>query len=214
MTTITLLGSARRACTGPTRRETLKVGALSLLGGFFNTPSLLALESSANRPTRPARAKSVVLLYLQGGPPTQDMFDLKPAAPNGVRGEFKPIATSAPGVESLRAAPADGPLDAQVGGRSQRVPQRGLSQEPADVYGLRREPAGRGVPRQRPAEHGVGLRLLGTRPAEGAADLCLSSLSAGLGRSAKKSRAPWRISRPPLRPVLHRMHRVRRPPAG
>ena len=99
MSAVTLLGSARRGCTGPTRRETLKVGALSLLGGMFNTPALLAFENSASRPPRPARAKSVVLIYLQGGAPTQDMFDLKPHAPDGVGGEFKPIASSAPGVE-------------------------------------------------------------------------------------------------------------------
>ena len=48
MSEITILGSARRACSGPTRRETLKVGALSLLGGLFNTQSLLALENSGN----------------------------------------------------------------------------------------------------------------------------------------------------------------------
>ncbi len=98
MDAITVLGTARRDCTGATRRETLKVGALSFLGGLFHTPGLLALEGSASRYLYPARAKSVVLLYLQGGPPTQDMFDLKPEAPNGVGGEFKPIASSAPGV--------------------------------------------------------------------------------------------------------------------
>ena len=95
MSTITLLGSARRTGTGPTRRETLKVAALSLLGGLFQTPALLALEGSPLRYRRPVRAKSVVLIYLQGGPPTQDMFDLKPDAPEGIRSEFKPIATSA-----------------------------------------------------------------------------------------------------------------------
>jgi hypothetical protein len=105
MTAITVLGSARRGCTGPTRRETLKVGALSLLGGLFNTPALLALESSANNRLRPASAKSVVLLYLQGGPPTQDMFDLKPAAPNGVGGEFKSISTTASGLEICELLP-------------------------------------------------------------------------------------------------------------
>ena len=105
MSAITVLGNARRACSGPTRRETLKVGALSLLGGLFNTESLLALENSHNPYLRPGRAKSVVLLYLQGGPPTQDMFDLKPHAPGGVGGEFKPIATSAPGVEICELLP-------------------------------------------------------------------------------------------------------------
>jgi hypothetical protein len=95
---ITVLGSPRLCCDGVTRRETLKAGALSLLGGFFNLPSLLALEQAAR--ARPARgkAKSVILLYLQGGPATQDMFDLKPDAPVGIKSEFKPIATSAPGV--------------------------------------------------------------------------------------------------------------------
>jgi hypothetical protein len=105
MTAITVLGSARRGCTGPTRRETLKVGALSLLGGLFNTPALLALEHSADNRLRPTRAKSVVLLYLQGGPPTQDMFDLKPAAPNGVGGEFRPISTTASGLEICELLP-------------------------------------------------------------------------------------------------------------
>jgi hypothetical protein len=99
MSTITLLGSARRACLGPTRREALSAGALTLLGGMFNTAALTAFERSAGGRVRPAKAKSVVLLYLQGGAPTQDMFDLKPLAPDGLGGEFKPIATTAPGVE-------------------------------------------------------------------------------------------------------------------
>src|SRR5947207_3443051 len=91
---ITVLGSPRSCCDGVTRRETLKVGALSLLGGFFNQANLQALEKSG---VRKGKAKSVVLIYLQGGPPTQDMFDLKPDAPAGIRSEFKPIATSSPG---------------------------------------------------------------------------------------------------------------------
>jgi hypothetical protein len=95
---ITVLGSPRRSCSGPTRRETLQVGALSLLGGFFNLPSLLALEQNRRTRVRPGKARSVLFLYLQGGPPTQDMFDLKPAAPVGIRSEFKPIATSASGL--------------------------------------------------------------------------------------------------------------------
>lgn len=99
MSEITLLGSARRGCNGPTRRETLKVGALSLLGGLLNTQGLCTLAASSSPSATPIRAKSVVLLYLQGGAPTQDMFDLKPHAPDGVGGEFKPIATSADGVE-------------------------------------------------------------------------------------------------------------------
>src|SRR5215510_10810991 len=95
---LTLLGSPRLSCDGRTRRETLKAGALSLLGGFFNLPSLLALEQGGKVRAGVGRARSVLLLYLQGGPATQDMFDLKPTAPDGIRGEFKPITTSAPGI--------------------------------------------------------------------------------------------------------------------
>src|SRR5205085_2404185 len=95
---ITMLGSPRLSCDGLTRRETLRAGALSLLGGFFNLPSLLALEQARRPPQRYGKARSVLLLYLQGGPATQDMFDLKPDAPSGIRSDFKPIRTSAPGI--------------------------------------------------------------------------------------------------------------------
>src|SRR5436190_23916193 len=83
-----LLGSPRRCCDGLTRRETLRAGALGLLGGF-SLPQLLAAESTAG--LRPGKAKNVILLYLLGGAATQDMWDLKPNAPAEVRGEFKPI---------------------------------------------------------------------------------------------------------------------------
>jgi hypothetical protein len=109
MTTINV-GTAQRTCDGVTRRETLAAGALTLLGGFLNQSNLLALEQSrpaAGFPGRyqRARAKSVVLIYLQGGPPTQDMFDLKPDAPSGIRSEFRPIATSAPGISVCEILP-------------------------------------------------------------------------------------------------------------
>ena len=105
---ITLLGSARRACSGPTRRETLKAGALTLLGQFFQTPSLSALESLTSSPTQKARAKSVVLIYLQGGAPTQDMYDMKPLAPGGVGGEVLRLGLlgDAKGISRARKAHA------------------------------------------------------------------------------------------------------------
>src|ERR1700730_10090690 len=105
MTTINIMGTPRRACDGITRRETMTVGALSLLGGFLSQRNLLALEQ--NRTTRllPAKAKSVVLIYLSGGAPTQDMFDLKPDAPDGIRSDFKPIASTAPGISVCEHLP-------------------------------------------------------------------------------------------------------------
>jgi hypothetical protein len=102
---ITLLGSPRRCCDGLTRRETLKAGALSVLGGCFDLPSLLALEERRAPTRRPGRAKSVILLYLLGGAATQDMFDLKPDAPDGVRSAFRPIPTSASGIRVCEYLP-------------------------------------------------------------------------------------------------------------
>jgi hypothetical protein len=98
MASISLLGSRRAGCTGPTRREALTAGGLSLVGGVLGATALPAALPPAERAIR-ARAKSVIFLYLQGGPPTQDMWDLKPEAPGGVGGEFRPIDTSASGVQ-------------------------------------------------------------------------------------------------------------------
>src|SRR5437588_9006559 len=102
---ITLLGSPRRCCDGLTRRETLRAGALSLLGGAFHLPGLFALEQERATDARPGKAKSVILLYLLGGAATQDMWDLKPNAPDGVRSEFRPIPTSAPGIQVCEHLP-------------------------------------------------------------------------------------------------------------
>src|SRR6476469_8725270 len=68
----------------------LGMGALSL-------PQLLASE--AKGPTTGGKAKSCILVYLWGGPPQQDMWDMKPDTPAGIRSEFKPIATVTPGIE-------------------------------------------------------------------------------------------------------------------
>jgi hypothetical protein len=102
---ITMLGSPRRCCDGLTRRETLKAGALSLLGGSFTLPGLLRAEEQSPPRRRPGKARSVILLYLLGGAATQDMWDLKPDAPDGVRSEFKPVATNVPGVRVCEHLP-------------------------------------------------------------------------------------------------------------
>src|SRR5262245_54140927 len=99
---LTLLGSPRRCCDGLTRRETLKAGVLSALGGL-NLTDLLRAEDRPGH--RSGKAKSVMLLYLLGGAATQDMWDLKPTGPTETRGEFKPIATSAVGVQICEHLP-------------------------------------------------------------------------------------------------------------
>jgi len=79
------------------RRELLRVGSLSAAG--LSLPSLLAADAaavSANR--RVKAAKNCIVLFLEGGPSHVDLWDMKPDAPANVRGEFRPIQTTIPGV--------------------------------------------------------------------------------------------------------------------
>ncbi len=99
---LTMLGSTRRCCDGVTRRETLKAGALSALGGF-GLPHLLEAEELGF--VEQGKAKNVILLFLLGGAATQDMVDLKPNAPKEVRSEFNPISTNVPGIEVCEHLP-------------------------------------------------------------------------------------------------------------
>lgn len=75
-----------------------------MLGGLFGLSRPLTATAAPSK-RKPGKAKSVIVLYLLGGAPTQDMFDMKPAAPDGVGGEFKPIASSAPGIEVCELLP-------------------------------------------------------------------------------------------------------------
>src|SRR5438067_13911703 len=75
------------------RRSMLKVGALAL--GGLTLPGLLRARASGSATNR----KSVILVWLAGGPSHIDMYDLKPNAPAEVRGEFRPINTNVPGVQ-------------------------------------------------------------------------------------------------------------------
>jgi hypothetical protein len=102
---ITMLGSPRRYCDGITRRETLTAGAVSFLGGGFTLDNLLRAEERRSAAPPAGSAKSVILLFLGGGAATQDMWDLKPDAPAGIRGEFNPIATNVPGIQICEHLP-------------------------------------------------------------------------------------------------------------
>ncbi|MFM7834909.1 MAG: DUF1501 domain-containing protein, partial [Planctomycetaceae bacterium] len=87
---LTMLGSPRRGSDGKTRRQTLQAGMLAGLGGLpgAGLSQILAAEESGQ--IRDAKAKNVIFIFLLGGAATQDMYDLKPAAPAEVRGEFQP----------------------------------------------------------------------------------------------------------------------------
>ncbi|MEX2111709.1 MAG: DUF1501 domain-containing protein [Pirellulales bacterium] len=65
----------------------------------LSLPKLLAAEAVAASNGLKARADACVLIFLNGGPSHLDMWDMKPEAPEGIRGEFKPIATTAPGIQ-------------------------------------------------------------------------------------------------------------------
>ncbi len=95
MLKIELGGRRADRCDGVTRRHALRVGATGLFAGF-TLPRLLQLEAQAASATR-ARAKSCIFLFLEGGPPHQDMWDPKPEAPVEIRGPFAPIPTNVPG---------------------------------------------------------------------------------------------------------------------
>ncbi|HTU16926.1 MAG TPA: DUF1501 domain-containing protein [Gemmataceae bacterium] len=86
-------------CEGFHRRDFLKIGAGGLFG--LTLPQLLRLEAQAG-PTpekRKRRANAVIMLWLSGGPSHLDMWDIKTSAPEGIRSQFKPIPTSATGVQ-------------------------------------------------------------------------------------------------------------------
>ena len=80
-----------------TRRHALKVGGLGLLG--LAMPQMLRAEALAGAGKIKARAKSVIFLFQWGGPSHIDMFDMKPDAPEGIRGPHKPISSKADGIQ-------------------------------------------------------------------------------------------------------------------
>lgn len=97
---ITILGRRCRFSDGLPRRDFLKIGSLAL--GGMQLPQILRAEASGGVPRS---HKSVIMIYLSGGPPHQDMFDLKPDAPSEVRGEFRPIDTNVPGIQICEHLP-------------------------------------------------------------------------------------------------------------
>ncbi len=97
---LTVHGSRLKLCDGVPRRSLLKIGALGL--GGLNLPQLLKAESAAGVG---ASHKSVIMIFLAGGPPHQDMVDLKPQAPVEYRGEFSPIQTNVAGIDVCEHLP-------------------------------------------------------------------------------------------------------------
>jgi hypothetical protein len=89
-----------RTCQGVLRRSFLQVGGLAL--GGLALPQLLHAEQQSSVRTS---HKSVIMIFLSGGPPHQDMVDLKMDAPDDIRGEFKPIRTNVNGLDICEHLP-------------------------------------------------------------------------------------------------------------
>ena len=107
---LTILGDRSDSgfCDRLPRRTFLSIGGLAM--GGLSLPQILQAEAGAeNRiaPTpRSGRShKAIIMIFLPGGPPHQDMFDLKMDAPSEIRGEFKPIPTNVPGIEICELFP-------------------------------------------------------------------------------------------------------------
>src|SRR6187549_1817515 len=97
---LTIYGKRSRFCDGVSRRNFIKIGALGL--GGLALPQILQAEAKAG--IRKSH-KAIIMIYLPGGPPHQDIFDIKMDAPQEIRGEFKPISTKVPGIQICEHLP-------------------------------------------------------------------------------------------------------------
>ncbi|MBL8793084.1 MAG: DUF1501 domain-containing protein [Planctomycetia bacterium] len=102
---LTFLGRSQRFCDRQSRRDFLKVGALGL--GGLTLADLLRARADEGKA---ASGKSVIMVWLGGGPSHIDMYDMKPDAPAEYRGEFKPIQTSLPGLDICELLPLQAKL--------------------------------------------------------------------------------------------------------
>jgi hypothetical protein len=85
------------------RRRLLQLGGLGLMG--LSLPRLLRANARARASGVRPRADACIIIFLNGGPSHLDMWDMKPRAPEGIRGEFKPIDTSLPGLQFCEHLP-------------------------------------------------------------------------------------------------------------
>jgi len=97
---LSITGKTSPTCDGFSRRDVLRIGALGV--GGLTLPQLLQAEEEAG--IRNSN-KAVIMVYMCGAPPHQDMYDLKMEAPSEIRGPFKPIKTNVPGIEICEHLP-------------------------------------------------------------------------------------------------------------
>ena len=132
-------GGYGRTCDGLSRREFLRVGSLGLFGvslsGALSLQRAQASTSALAGMKGFGSAKSVILLFLQGGPSHIDIWDPKPDAPSNIRGEFKAIKTRVPGIWLSETMPGlAGQVDKCTLIRSMSYTPKGLFNHTAAIY--------------------------------------------------------------------------------
>jgi hypothetical protein len=181
---LTIQGKQHRFCDGIPRRSFLKIGgfALGSLGGLSLADILRAQAESGTRGSH----KAVINIFLGGGPPHQDMWDIKTDAPSEIRGEFKPIATKVPGVQIGESFPKIAAMmDKMVAIRSV-VGSTGRHDAFQCVTGMpRRSMASIGGP---PSIGSAASKVLGSVD---------PSVPASVGLAEKTSHLPWSESGQP-----------------
>jgi uncharacterized protein (DUF1501 family) len=129
---ISLSGGATRLCDGICRRDFLRIGALGTTG--LAVPQLLRAEAAAPARRRKS-ATSCILFFLQGGQSQIETFDMKPAAPDQIRGVFKPIPTRVPSTQICEYLPKLAGL-ADKYGLIRSMTHRATNHNPAAYHAL------------------------------------------------------------------------------
>src|SRR4051812_30489311 len=96
---LTIHGPGSRYCDGVSRRGFLRIGARGVGAGALTLADLFRLESQGATTPKASKHRSVIMVYLGGGPPHQDMWEIKTEAPPEIRGPFKPINTNVTGIQ-------------------------------------------------------------------------------------------------------------------
>ena len=108
---LTLYGKASRFCDGLSRRNFLTIGGLTFGASGLGLADILRANDQQSKQSRASRSttglghKAVINVFLAGGPPHQDMWEIKQDAPSEIRGEFLPIPTNVPGIQICEVFP-------------------------------------------------------------------------------------------------------------
>lgn len=181
---LTLFGrNSSTLCDGVSRRNFLKIGGLGVLTGGLSLSNLFHAEAKAGNKSKSSRHKAVINIFLGGGPPHQDLFDLKMDAPSEIRGEMTPIKTNVSGIEICEVFP-------------HLARQMHHCAIVRSVVGLRDEHASHQCFTGWPSNGPSALKALGGRPSIGAATTKLlgpvdPAVPSFVGLANRTQHMPW-----------------------